>query len=216
MSRNSGRRTSPGTAVAIIALVVAATPIADAATSKSTASKPKAKPVGLATHAKYADNARAVNNYKASIRPTPDTLLPLGSDGKFPASVLPSTVTGTGPQGPAGPQGAAGAAGRNSPAVVTVVFQANGTSKDPQTGAAQATCAAGSKVLGGGFNDLTRTAPGGLPVPPPAGSVDEIEESDPFVNSDGTSGWRVRIVNIPPAGVTAGDTFFQAYAICGA
>jgi hypothetical protein len=69
-------------------------------------------------------------------------------------------------------------------------------------------------VLGGGFNDLTRTVPA-LSAGLPAGSVDEIDESDPFANSDGTSGWRVRIVNVPPAGGTPGRTFFQAYAICG-
>ncbi|HWH09848.1 MAG TPA: hypothetical protein VG165_01870 [Solirubrobacteraceae bacterium] len=97
---------------------------------------------------------------------------------------------------------------------MTIVFQANGTTADPQSGAAEATCASGSKVLGGGFNDLTRTVPS-LNAGLPPGSVDEVEESDPFA-SNGTSGWRVRIVNIPTtAGQTAGTTFFQAYAICG-
>jgi hypothetical protein len=199
--------------VAIIALALAATPIADAATSKSKKAKAKATPA--VAHAKYADNADKVNNYKASLHPTPDTLLPLGTDGKFPASVIPSSAAGkTGPQGPAGPQGAPGPSGLNSPGVVTVVFQANGTSTDPQTGAAEATCAAGTKVLGGGFNDLTRTVPA-LNTALPAGSVEEVDENDPFVNSDGTSGWRVRIVNVPPAGGAPGSTFFQAYAICG-
>jgi hypothetical protein len=199
--------------VAIVALALATTPIADAATSSK---KPKAKPVAPVAHARYADNSNKVNNYKASIHPTPDTLLPLDGSGRFPASVLPaSSATGTpGPRGPAGPQGAAGNSGLNSPGVVTVVFQANGTSVDPQTGAAAATCASGSKVLGGGFNDLTRTVPA-LSSALPAGSVDEIDESDPFVNSDGTSGWRVRIVNVSTSGAAAGHTFFQAYAICG-
>jgi hypothetical protein len=214
MNRKSVRRPSSGTVVAVIALALAATPIADAATSKSKTKKTKAKPVPVA-HAKFADNADEVNNYKASIHPTANTLLPLGSDAKFPASVIPASAVGkTGPTGPAGPAGPAGSSGLNSPGVVTVVFQANGTSTNPQTGAASATCAAGSKVLGGGFNDLTRTVPA-LSTALPAGSVDEIDEDDPFVNSDGTSGWRVRIVNVPPAGQTAGNTFFQAYAICG-
>jgi hypothetical protein len=201
--------------VAVVALALATTPIADAATKSK---KPKAKATAPVAHAKYADNADEVNNYKASIHPTPDTLLPLGPDGKFPASVLPSgssTSGPAGPQGPAGPAGAAGSSGLNSPGVVTIVFQANGTTANPQNGAASATCAQGAKVLGGGFNDLTRTVPA-LSAGLPAGSVDEIEESDPFANSDGTSGWRVRIVNIPTtAGQTAGTTFFQAYAICG-
>jgi hypothetical protein len=213
MSRKSLRRPPAGTLVAVVALALAATPIADAATKSK---KPKAKAVPPVAHAKYADNADEVNNYKASIHPTPDTLLPLGPDGRFPASVLPAgTVSGaTGPQGPAGPAGPAGASGLNSPGVVTIVFQANGTSADPQSGAAEATCGANTKVLGGGFNDLTRTVPA-LSAGLPAGSVDEIDESDPFANSDGTSGWRVRIVNVPPAGETPGKTFFQAYAICG-
>jgi hypothetical protein len=213
MSRKSVRRPSSGTLVAVVAVALAATPIADAATKSK---KPKAKAAPVVTHAKYADNADEVNNYKASIHPTPDTLLPLGPDGKFPASVLPSGNTSgpTGPQGPAGPAGPAGASGLNSPGVVTIVFHANGTSADPQTGAAEATCAANTKVLGGGFNDLTRTVPA-LSAALPAGSVDEIDENDPFANSDGTSGWRVRIVNVPPAGGTPGQTFFQAYAICG-
>jgi hypothetical protein len=212
MSPKSVRRPSSGTVVAVIALALAATPIADAATSKTKKKKPKPVPVA---HAKFADNADEVNNYKASIHPTANTLLPLGEDAKFPASVIPTSAVGkTGPQGPPGPAGPAGSSGLNSPGVVTVVFQANGTSTNPQSGAASATCAAGTKVLGGGFNDLTRTVPA-LSAALPAGSVDEIDESDPFVNSDGTSGWRVRIVNIPPAGGTAGSTFFQAYAICG-
>jgi hypothetical protein len=200
--------------VAVVAVVLAATPIADAATGA--AAKAKAKPAPVVAHAKYADNSDKVNNYKASIHPTPDTLLPLNSDGQFPASVLPASATGgVGPQGPAGPAGPAGPSGLNSPGVVTIVFQANGTSADPQSGAAEATCASGSKVLGGGFDDLTRSVPS-LNSGLPPGSVDEVEESDPFANSDGTSGWRVRIVNIPTAaGQTAGTTFFQAYAICG-
>jgi hypothetical protein len=214
MSRKSVRRPPSGTIVAVVALALAATPIADAATKSK---KPKAKATPPVAHAKYADNADEVNNYKASIHPTPDTLLPLGPDGKFPASVLPSanaSAATTGPQGPAGPAGPAGASGLNSPGVVTIVFQANGTSANPQTGAAEATCAPNTKVLGGGFNDLTRTVPA-LSAGLPAGSVDEIDENDPFANSDGTSGWRVRIVNVPPPGGTPGQTFFQAYAICG-
>lgn len=215
MSRKSVRRPSSGTVVAAIALIVAATPIADAATSTKGKGKAKSKPTSPVAHARYADNADKVNNYKASIHPTPDTLLPLGPDGRFPASVLPATTSGgVGPQGPPGPTGQTGANGRNSPGVVTLQFNANGTSSTPSPGAAEANCKPGTKVLGGGFNDLTRTVQA-LAAALPAGSVDEVDENEPFANSDGTSGWRVRIVNIPPAGQTAGVTFFQAYAICG-
>jgi hypothetical protein len=217
VNRKSVLRPSPGLLVGVVALVLAATPIADATTKKAAPkAKAKAAPATIVAHAKYADNADEVNNYKASIHPTPDTLLPLGPNGQFPASVLPaSSVGATGPQGPQGPQGPAGPAGLNSPGVVTIVYQANGTSTQPSSGAASATCAPGTKVLGGGFNDLTRTIPG-LANALPAGSVDEVDESDPFANSDGTSGWQVRIVNVPPtAGTTPGTTFFQAFAICG-
>jgi len=211
MNRKSVRRPSPGSVVAVVALALAATPIADAATTRA---KPKAKPTTV-SRARFADNAGKVNNYRASIHPTPDTLLPLGPDGRFPASVLPSTGPGgqgpPGPAGPKGPAGPAGPSGLNSPGVVSIVFHANGTTANPQNGAAEATCPAGAKVLGGGFNDLTRTALG----PPRDGSVDEVDESEPFSNPDGTSGWRVRIVNVPPAGGTAATIFFQAYAICG-
>ena len=65
----------------------------------------------FATHAKtadYAKNAGAVNGIKASARPRTGWLVPLGTGGKFPASVLP---TGGGQAGPAGPQGPPGPKG---------------------------------------------------------------------------------------------------------
>lgn len=209
MKRKSVRRPSPASVVAVVGLALATTPIADAATGKA---KPKAKPTRPVAHARFADNAGKINNYKASIHPTPNTLLPLGPDGRFPASVLPTSGSvGTATQGPTGPAGPAGKSGLNSPGVVSIVFHANGSSIAPQVGAAEATCPVGAKVLGGGFNDLTRTALD----PPRDGSVDEVDENAPFANTDGTSGWRVRIVNVPPAGGTPATIFFQAYAICG-
>jgi hypothetical protein len=214
MNRESVRRPSPASVVAVVGLALAATPIADAATG-SVKSKSKAKPTPAVAHARFADNANKVNNYRASIHPTPNTLLPLGPDGRFPASVLPTGGSGgaatQGPAGPAGPAGPTGKSGLNSPGVVSIVFHANGTSADPQAGPAEATCPVGAKVLGGGFNDLTRTALD----PARDGSVDEVDESEPFANADGTSGWRVRIVNVPPAGGAPATIFFQAYAICG-
>ncbi len=214
MNRKSVRRPSPASVVAAAGLVLAATPIADAATGKA-----KAKPTPPVAHARFADNASKINNYKASIHPTPNTLLPLGPDGRYPASVLPTTTgsggAAQGPAGPRGPAGPAGANGLNSPGVVAEVFRANGTVNAPLVDAAvEAPCKPGMKVLGGGFSDLTRTVPALSDALPP-GSVDEVVESEPFVNADGTSGWRVRIVNVPPAGGTPGATFFQAYAICG-
>jgi Collagen triple helix repeat (20 copies) len=63
----------------------------------------------FATHAKTADNAGAVNGIKASKTPHAGRLLPLGQDGKFPASVAIGGPAG--PQGPKGDQGPAGPAG---------------------------------------------------------------------------------------------------------
>jgi hypothetical protein len=72
----------------------------------------------FATHAKtadYAKNAGAVNGIKASTRPRTGWLVPLGTGGKFPASVLPTAGGGqagsAGPQGPPGPKGDKGDSG---------------------------------------------------------------------------------------------------------
>jgi hypothetical protein len=219
VNRETLRRPSPGTAVAIAALVLAATPIADAATSGKKAAKVRvAAPVA---HARYADNAGRLGGYRASFVPTPNSIVPLGADGKLPLAVIPRGVTG--PPGPPGPRGPSGL---NSPGVVTIVYQADGSSQNPTNGAAEANCPNGTKVLGGGFNDLTRTVPA-LAASLPAGSVDEVQENDPFARADGSSGWRVRIVNVPspamidgsgnvvPNTLKAGSTYFQSYAICG-
>jgi len=72
---------------------------------------------GFAKVALYAKNAGKVGGITASKKPKPGKLLPLGKNGKFPASVLPVTTPTTGPEGargpagPAGPQGAQGLQG---------------------------------------------------------------------------------------------------------
>lgn len=217
MPPESARRPSPGTVVAIAALALCATPLADAATSKHKAPVPVA-------HARYADNAARANGYRVTATPTPRTLLPLDANGRFPSSVLPQS-SGTGPRGPAGPAGPRGPIGLDAPGVVTIVFQADGTSLNPTNGSSEAVCPTGTKVLGGGFNDLTRTVPD-LAKKLAPGSVDEVQENDPFARADGTSGWRVRIVNVPspvmvsggnvvPNTLPAASTYFQSYAVCG-
>jgi len=74
----------------------------------------------LAAHARtadYATNAGAVNGIRASKQSRPGLLLPLGPDGKFPASV---GLTGPGgPQGPKGDKGEQGASGPAGPKGVT-------------------------------------------------------------------------------------------------
>jgi hypothetical protein len=55
----------------------------------------------------FAQNAGKVDGISASHRPKPGMLLPLGSNRKFPPSVVPEGPRGPeGPQGPQGPQGA--------------------------------------------------------------------------------------------------------------
>jgi len=61
----------------------------------------------------FAKNAAKVGGIAASKKPKAGKLLPLGKNGKFPASVLPFAVRG--PAGPAGPEGARGPAGSAGP-----------------------------------------------------------------------------------------------------
>src|SRR5262249_26536354 len=72
---------------------------------------------GAVRVARFAKNAAKVAGIGASKKPKPGKLVPLGKNGKFPASVLPS-VKGPpgaegarGPAGPVGPQGPAGTVG---------------------------------------------------------------------------------------------------------
>jgi hypothetical protein len=60
---------------ALVVALLGATPLGNAA-------------VGVVKRALFANNAGAVNKIKASTTPTPGKLLPLGSDGKLPASVI--------------------------------------------------------------------------------------------------------------------------------
>ena len=61
----------------------------------------------------FAKNAGAVNGIKASRRPRPGKLLPLGRNGKFPASV--GAIGPCGPAGAQGPQGIQGSIGPQGP-----------------------------------------------------------------------------------------------------
>ena len=102
-----------------------------------------ASPAGRAagrTVANFAKNAGAVNGIRASRKPAPGRLLPLGRNGKFPAAVLtvargargqdgaqgPRGADGTrgpaGPIGPTGPAGPPGLAGPPGPAAQRVNF----------------------------------------------------------------------------------------------
>jgi hypothetical protein len=93
-------------AAALLIAVLGATPLGHAAQK------------GVARIALYAKNAGKVGGITASKKPKPGKLVPLGRNGKFPASVLPGGIRGPagpegarGPAGPAGPQGAMGPRG---------------------------------------------------------------------------------------------------------
>ena len=97
-------RTIVGLAGAVLALTTLAAGPAGGAARRSIAA--------------FAANAGAVNGIKASRKPKPGRLVPLGRNAKLPAAVLPSQRGArglTGPQGPVGPQGAAGPAGPAGP-----------------------------------------------------------------------------------------------------
>ena len=97
-------RTLPVVVGAFALVLLAWSPIGDAA-GRSVAS--------------FARNAGAVNGIKASRKPVPGRLLPLGRNRKFPSSVVPTmrgARGGDGVQGPKGTDGAAGPAGAPGPA----------------------------------------------------------------------------------------------------
>ena len=116
----------------------------------------------LAQHARTADNAAAVTGIKASRLPRPGRLVPLGPDGKLPASVGQVGPQGpkgdpgaAGPAGPAGPRGYQGVPGREGARGPSGIsgwqFVTEGFSIKPDlaTGA-QVWCPNGKKALGGG------------------------------------------------------------------
>ncbi|MBS1870108.1 MAG: hypothetical protein JSS99_10615 [Actinobacteria bacterium] len=88
------RALSDARVIACVALLVALTGVTPA------------DAVRAARNALFARNAGAVDGISASRTPHARRLLPLGADGRFPASVVPP-----GPRGPRGVQGPAGARG---------------------------------------------------------------------------------------------------------
>jgi hypothetical protein len=85
---------------ALLALVLASSPVGRAAGR---------------TVATFAKNAGAVNGIRASRKPTPGRLVPLGRNGKLPASVVPVARGPRGADGAQGPRGADGARGAPGP-----------------------------------------------------------------------------------------------------
>jgi hypothetical protein len=155
----------------------------------------------FAAHAKkadYATNAGAVNGIKASARPRAGWLVPLGQDGKFPASVSPAGPAGPqgpkgdrgdqGAQGPAGPRGdtgprgaagAAGVAGARGPAgpqgpngVVGWGYVTKAfTIPAKSVASGEVSCPDGKKAIGGGAAEASPTDIGALVETAPGGAA---------------------------------------------
>jgi hypothetical protein len=139
---------------------------------------------GVAKRAVFAKNAGAVNHIKASRTPRPGMLVPLGQDGKFPASV--------GLAGPKGEKGDKGDTGAQGPAGLSG-YGFYLERRDISAGATEiwaALCPAGQKVLGGGVSSTD-----------PAKA--KITESAPVIEEP--NGWGAGMYN-------GGTTTIAAYA----
>lgn len=124
--------------------------------------------------AKYAKNAGTVDGIKASRTPKANQLVPLGAQGRYPASVGFGPAGPAGPKGDTGPKGDPGDAGPKGdkgatgpkgdkgdtgpkgatgpPGVLSVDLQAQAiASSTSATKTATASCPAGEFSIGGGF-----------------------------------------------------------------
>jgi hypothetical protein len=168
----------------------------------------------FAAHAKkadYAANAGALSGIKASRLPKAGQLVPLGQNGKFPASVGLGGSAGTqgpkgdkgepGAPGPAGPKGANGAKGATGPVGPPGVAGDRGPAGPPgpsgiggwqylskelivgsdRPGTWQVYCPNGKRALGGGVSPLY-----------PAAALEHVLESAP---TDGGTGWEAVVWN---------------------
>lgn len=157
--------------LSVTALTVAllgSTPVGQAVTSKAPLF---AKTAG---YARRAGNAAALSGIKASKQPRPGALLPLGADGRFPASVGlagPKGDTGgkgdpgvrgsVGPKGDIGPQGPRGAAGSPGPSGISGLEYVVSQGTDVPNGerrSATVMCSKGKKALGGGVSSSSALA----------------------------------------------------------
>lgn len=138
------RRPAPATIIATIALVLAVTPVGEAAD-------------GWVKRALYARNAGTVDGFSASKTPKKGTLVVLPKTGKLPKSILPASIGG--PRGPAGPAGAAS----DSTAAFTGAAPAAVNLAAAQTGVVTLSLKAGSYAIVGKASlhaTLDTSAPG--------------------------------------------------------
>jgi len=208
-------RPSPATVIALLALVVATAPQADAATR-------------AVKRALVADNAKKVGGVKVSKKPKPRTLLPLDANGRFPASVVPAGAAGPqGPQGPQGVQGPAGADGRagdRGPAGATSVKTRFSVTLPvpPNDGRdLTAVCQPGERAVSGGarlsgtpdFTDPADTIMWSFP----GVAIETLDPVEPYSTQLPTEGespnaWRVNMHN--PVGNPSRN--MTVYVVCAA
>jgi hypothetical protein len=138
-----------------------------------------------AGYAKQAGNAASVGRVKVSQQPRPGQLLPLGADGKFPASVALNGPIGpkgdkgdkgaTGPKGDPGQPGPRGYAGPAGPAGISGLEYLTSEGTDVPNGQRKVVtilCPKGKKAIAGGVSTSSKLA--------------HIRESAPL---DGGAGW---------------------------
>lgn len=178
-----------------------------------------ATPFGRATvativpHAKFADNAGAVNGISASRTPAGGKLVPLGKNGRFPSSVGVAGPPGskgdagatgsTGPAGPMGPDGPMGPAGPTGPAGISgyeIVLASTALNSDAFN-IATANCPSGKKPIGGG--GFENAAPPPTPV--------AVYYDGPVISSGSATGWAV---GAQETSDYPGQWQVFAYAIC--
>lgn len=163
-------------ATALVVALLGSTPVGHAVGSVV----PFAK---KAAYAKRAGNAQAVNGIRASREPGPGKLVPLGQDGRFPASVGVAGPQGDrGPIGPPGPPGPRGIGGWE--------YRVAGIDIPPKSGRTwQVNCSPGKRALGGGVAHVNEIK-----------SYTRVMESAPAGEA---TGWVASVFNdAPPGGFT--------------
>lgn len=168
---------------ALVVALLGVTPLGHAAGSVAS------KVVPYANRSGYATNAGAVTGIKASRRPTAGKLVPLGANGRLPASI--GAVGPAGPGGPAGQQGPPGVSGLQ-------FVHGLGDSDVNDRAEARATCPEGKKLVGGGFVP-NRHLPDGYVA---------MTESGP---APAASAWIVKAMEVKPYD---GVWEIEAWAIC--
>jgi hypothetical protein len=185
-------------------IVLSSTALAIALLGSTSVGQAFSSGASLAKRASFAKNAGAVNGIKASKQPRPGRLLPLGPDGKFPASV--GLAGPQGPKGPKGEKGDTGEAGAQGPAGTPGTPGISGWgyhvvghdigSKKIETWTAP--CPAGQQPLGGG---VARGATNEYAT--------RILDTAPLVDP-GATGWVVTVYNESTIAITD-----YAWVICG-